>query len=65
MNGQVVRVKPVEGYGFLRGEDGVERFFHKSGLVNAQWHEVRVGANVEFDDEESERGARAANVVLV
>jgi cold shock CspA family protein len=64
MTGQIVRKKDTEGYGFIRGEDRIERFFHKSSILNARWADIRIGDAVEFEHSEGERGARAEQVLL-
>ena len=51
-----------KGYGFIRGEDGKDYFFHYSVLVMDDFKTAEKGENVEFDVQESERGLRANNV---
>ena len=50
------------GFGFIRGEDGKEVFFHRSGLNAAEYDGLNEGDAVEYVVQEGPRGARAENV---
>ena len=50
------------GFGFIRGDDGKEVFFHRSGLNAADYDALSEGDNVEYVVQEGPRGARAENV---
>lgn len=61
--GNVKRVAADRGFGFIAGEDGKEYFFHRSGLDSSLTFEsLQEGQTVEFDVEQSDKGARAARV---
>ncbi len=62
MTGQIKRLTD-KGFGFITPE-GQEKdiFFHMSSLVDVAFGELRVGENVSFDIEESDKGPRAINV---
>jgi len=62
MKGTVKMFNKEKGYGFIRGEDGKDYFFHYSVLVMDDFKTAEKGENVEFDVQESERGLRANNV---
>lgn len=64
MVGEIVRLVGDKGFGFIRGDaDGVERFFHRSALdLGMQFHDLREGQRVEFDEEPGQKGPRAGNV---
>lgn len=65
-SGTVISLKADKGFGFIAGVNGAEYFFHRTSLVNpAQFAEMFVGASVTFENEESEKGPRAARVELV
>ena len=51
-----------KGYGFIRGEDGKDYFFHYSVLVMDDFKTAEKGEAVEFEIQESERGLRAKDV---
>ena len=50
------------GFGFIRGEDGKEVFFHRSGLNASDYDSLNEGDLVEYEIQEGPRGARAENV---
>ncbi|UCE87930.1 MAG: cold shock domain-containing protein [Deltaproteobacteria bacterium] len=50
------------GFGFIRGDDGKEVFFHRSGLGAADYDILEEGDVVEYVIQESPRGPRAENV---
>ena len=50
------------GFGFIRGDDGKEVFFHRSGLNAAEYDNLNEGDTVEYVVQEGPRGARAENV---
>ena len=51
-----------DGYGFLTGSDGVDRFFHCDQLFGVKLADLRVGDWVTFVPSEGARGPRASNV---
>ena len=50
------------GFGFIRGDDGKEVFFHRSGLNGADYDSLAEGDAVEYVIQEGPRGARAEHV---
>ena len=62
MKGTVKMFNKEKGYGFIRGEDGKDYFFHYSVLVMDDFKTAEKGENVEFEVQESERGLRAKDV---
>tara|TARA_Y100001960_G_C14201210_1_gene599723 strand:+ start:115 stop:309 length:195 start_codon:yes stop_codon:yes gene_type:complete len=50
------------GWGFISGSDGEDYFLNVKNLRSGQ--SVRVGSNVKFDTEETDRGPQAVNVTL-
>lgn len=53
-----------KGFGFIRGEDNNEYFFHSSSCISSFTQELGPGKKVTFETEKSPRGPRAINVVL-
>ncbi len=51
-----------KGWGFIEGDDGEDYFVNVKNLRSGQ--SVRVGSQVKFDTEESNRGPQAVNVTL-
>ncbi len=50
------------GFGFIRGEDGKEVFFHRSGMNGTEYDNIAEGDTVEYVIQEGPRGARAEHV---
>ena len=65
--GLVIRVVADKGFGFIKGDDGIERFFHKSAVVRetgASFADFQEGkTRVHFTDGVSNKGPRAEDVV--
>lgn len=65
MLGTIKDVRLDKRFGFLRGEDGVERFFHYSAVDGkTNFDALKRGDAVEFEHEDGERGPRAKGVRL-
>jgi len=65
MNG-TIKTKTDKGFGFISREGEIkDLFFHSTDLSGVTFDELKEGAAVTFDIEESEKGPRAKNVKLV
>ncbi len=62
LKGKIKRIIRERGFGFIEAEDGKEIFFHQTGLVEVDFDELKEGDEVEFETEQSPKGARATNV---
>ena len=62
MKGKIVRVLGDKMFGFIRGEDNKEYFFHASALRNIQFNQQLDGISVEFEETEGPKGLRAEEV---
>ena len=62
INGTIKRLVNDKGFGFIRGNDGNEYFFHNSACTNARFDDLREGQNVTFDVSQGPKGPRAENV---
>lgn len=60
--GKIKKMVRDRGFGFIRGDDGKEVFFHRSGLNAAEYDSLSEGDFVEYVVQEGPRGARAENV---
>jgi CspA family cold shock protein len=60
--GRIKKMVRDRGFGFIRGDDGKEVFFHRSGLNAAEYDNLNEGDAVEYVVQEGPRGARAENV---
>jgi CspA family cold shock protein len=63
--GRIKKMVRDRGFGFIRGEDGKEVFFHRSGLNGADYDSLSEGDAVEYVVQEGPRGARAEHVRAV
>jgi cold shock protein len=64
MQGQVIRLMGEKGFGFIRGEDGVERFFHRLAVKNVRFDDVQTGDKVVFEPSQGPKGLRAEDVYV-
>lgn len=64
MNGTIVRLEAEKGYGFIKGADGADRFFHHTGLemTTKRFNELRQGDRVAFTPIDGDRGLKAIEV---
>ena len=60
--GTIAKVVRDRGFGFIRGNDGKEVYFHRSGLIGMNFDELEQGTLVDFEVEKGPKGLRAANV---
>jgi ribosomal subunit interface protein len=64
--GEVVRVFPEEGFGFITAPDGREVYFHRNAVLDPPGFEsLEVGARVRFAEEQGFEGPQASTVSLV
>jgi len=65
MKGTIKTIVSDKNFGFITPEEGSKDiFFHASSLNGVEFSSLKAGDVVNFDVEESEKGPRAANVVL-
>lgn len=61
--GQVVRIFPEEGYGFIAGPDGQEIYFHRNAVLEPPgFDKLAVGSRVRFAEEQGFEGPQASTV---
>ena len=65
VKGKIKKLVRDRGFGFVRGDDGKEVFFHRSGLGASDYDALSEGDVVEYVVQEGPRGARAENVRAV
>ena len=63
--GTIARLLIDKGFGFIRDENGLEHFFHRSAVRGAVFELLRDGQRVEFTPEDSQKGPRAGDVRLI
>ena len=60
--GNVARVFPDKGYGFIEAPDGQEIYFHKNAVVDAAFDKIKAGDVVSYVAREGEKGLQASTV---
>ena len=65
MQGKVKTFNKQKGYGFIRCELEEDIFFHYSSLIMDGFKTIDVGADVEFELEETSKGKRATHIKVV
>lgn len=60
--GKIKKMVRERGFGFIRGDDGKEVFFHRSGLNGSDYDLLSENDTVEYQVSEGARGPRAENV---
>ena len=60
--GTIAKLLRDRGFGFIRGSDGRDLFFHRTGLVDVKFDDLEQGTVVEFDVEQGPKGLRAGNI---
>ena len=65
MQGEVVRVFPDEGYGFIEIFDGSEVYFRLNLISAYQWKKIEIGAKVGLMVAEGDAGPFAQKVVVL
>ncbi len=65
MVGKVKWFNAEKGYGFIEQEDGNDVFVHFTAIQGDGFRTLEEGQEVQFDVVKGERGAQAANVVLL
>jgi len=64
MKGKIKTLVKDKSFGFILAEDNREYFFHRSGLKNAQFEDLQLGNEVEFEDADGVKGPRAEDIFL-
>lgn len=54
-----------KGFGFIHAEDGHDVFFHWTALDMEGYKTTKQGDQVEFEEEQSDRGPRAKSVKII
>ncbi len=63
--GFVSRLFRREGYGFIKGLDGREIYFHKNSLNGGGFDDLEIGTGVNWVEQEGEKGPQASSVRIV
>ena len=64
-SGRVSKLFPDEGYGFIETAEAVEVYFHKNSVLDDAFGRLKVGSDVEFVEEQGEKGPQASTVRVI
>jgi len=64
MTGTIARKVEDRGFGFIKGDDGKDYFFHRSGCITS-YDQLGRNQPVQFEVEKSDKGPRATEVEAV
>jgi cold shock protein len=63
MKGTIKKLVPERGFGFVKGEDDRDYFFHRTTMArDLPFESLDVGEGVSFEIEQSDKGPRAVDV---
>ncbi|MCK9199691.1 MAG: ribosome-associated translation inhibitor RaiA [Gallionella sp.] len=62
--GQVLRLFPEDGIGFIAGPDGTELYFDRASVVNSPFEHLKEGDEVKFIETIAAEGAQAKRVSI-
>ena len=65
LHGSVEKIFYGEGYGFVKGEDGVDYYFHENSVLNHDFANIEIGDNTRFAQEMGEKGPQASSLTLL
>jgi ribosomal subunit interface protein len=63
-HGQIARLFPEEGHGFIRTADGRELYFSRENVVHPAFEELEPGTMVQFIEDAGAEGAQAKRVSM-
>lgn len=64
IHGEVVRIEPALGFGFIRDDQHGDWFFVTEGVRTGRLDDIWVGARIGFQMEQTPRGPRATDIRL-
>ena len=64
MTGVIKKLVKDKKFGFIKGDRGVEYFFHSSAIKNARFEELGEGQEVTFEVGEGAKGPRAEDIFV-
>ena len=62
MTGTIAKLIRDKGFGFIKGSDDREYFFHSTAVKNGGWDDLEEGQRVTFDATKGQKGPRAEQV---
>jgi cold shock CspA family protein len=63
--GNIVRLFPEDGYGFIADDEGREIYFHRNSVLESGFDRLQPGSRVRFAEEQGNDGPQASTVSLL
>lgn len=63
-HGQITRLEPGHGFGWLVDDAGMDWFFVRDGVRGRRFERLALGERVIFDAESTPKGPRATDIAL-
>ena len=64
-HGKVTALHPVDDHGWITDSEGREIYFHRNAVVNADFDNLGIGADVRFAEEAGDEGPQASSVHVI
>ncbi len=61
-HGRITKIFPVQGYGFIETPDRRELYFNRNSVVEAEFEQLEIGAEVSYVEEQGNEGPQARRV---
>ncbi|HAZ14889.1 MAG: hypothetical protein A2X86_21165 [Bdellovibrionales bacterium GWA2_49_15] len=65
LHGSVEKIFYGEGYGFVKGEDGVDYYFHENSVLNNEFSKIEIGDHARFAHEMGNKGPQVSSLTLL
>ncbi|WP_296225160.1 HPF/RaiA family ribosome-associated protein [Ralstonia sp. UBA689] len=62
LRGEIARLYPAEGYGFIATDDGGEFYFHRFNVIHPDFEQLEVGNKVKFVEDGAGKEPQASHV---
>lgn len=61
-HGRITKIFPVQGYGFIETPDRRELYFNRNSVVEPEFEQLEIGAEVSYVEEQGKEGPQARRV---
>ena len=65
LHGEITRLEPELGYGYVEADDGHEVYFQRQDLTADRWDRLHLGSRLRFREMQGDKGPYAASVTLL
>ena len=64
MTGKIRKLYKDKGFGFIKGANGNDYFFHRTAIKNYSFDDLQEGIEVSFEETEGQKGLRAEDIYV-